>query len=248
MNNKIFLCLIISSSIPATACAGTMGVMQSEPDVRWVTTISAGPTWSNAGENQTFDLAPSIEKAYIANKSTNTLGAGELFIGVQKQVSDWQGQIGLAGAVSGNAKLQGIIWDDANPKSYNYSYHYKILHSHVALKGKLLKDQGYWLIPWISGSLGVGFNHASGFDNYPLIAAARPNCNFKSNTETAFTYTVGAGLQKSLNDHWQLGVGYEFADWGKSRLDKAPEQTINTGLKLNHLYTNGVLFNLTYIA
>ncbi|MGL6035737.1 MAG: porin family protein, partial [Legionella sp.] len=60
-------------------------------------------------------------------------------------------------------------------------------------------------------------------------------------------YTVGAGLQKSLNDNWQVGVGYEFADWGKSQLASAPEQTLNSGLGLNHLYTNGVLLNVTYV-
>ncbi|HAT8718368.1 TPA: porin family protein, partial [Legionella pneumophila] len=64
----------------------------------------------------------------------------------------------------------------------------------------------------------------------------------------AFTYTLGAGVQKSISEHWQLGVGYEFADWGKSELGRASGQTLNEGLKLNHLYTNGVVLNLTYVA
>jgi hypothetical protein len=45
-----------------------------------------------------------------------------------------------------------------------------------------------------------------------------------------------------------VGAGYEFADWGKSGLNRAAGQTLNTGLALNHLYTNGVLVNLTYVA
>lgn len=94
----------------------------------------------------------------------------------------------------------------------------------------------------------VFFNRAHDFTNTPLIFEALPNSNFTSNTKTAFSYTLGAGIQKILNYHWQVGIGYEFSDWGKSELGRAPGQSLNTGLSLKHLYTNGVLFNFTYVA
>ena len=72
--------------------------------------------------------------------------------------------------------------------------------------------------------------------------------NFAAYTQTSFTYTLGAGIQKILTNHWQVGLGYEFADWGQSRLNRASEQTIGQGLSLSHLYTNGLVFNLTYTA
>ena len=72
--------------------------------------------------------------------------------------------------------------------------------------------------------------------------------NFASNSTTAFTYTLGAGVQRQLNPHWQAGIGYEFADWGRSQLNRASGQTLNSGLSLSQLYTNGFLFNLTYLA
>jgi opacity protein-like surface antigen len=194
-------------------------------------------------------LAPEIEKTYAARKSTNAIASGELFVGIQKSLtSQWLGQLGLAAATTGNAKLQGVIWDDADPQFDNYSYLYKVRNSRVAVKGKLLLDKGYWVMPWVSASLGVGFNRARDFTNTPLIFEALPNNNFEDHTKTAFTYTLGAGVQKPISEHWQMGVGYEFADWGKSGLNRAAGQTLNTGLALNHLYTNGVLFNLTYIA
>ena len=67
-----------------------------------------------------------------------------------------------------------------------------------------------------------------------------------SNTVTTFTYTVGAGLQYTVTQHWQVGIGYEFADWGSSHLDAAAGQQLGRGLALNHLYTNGLLFTFTY--
>ena len=77
--------------------------------------------------------------------------------------------------------------DDTDPQFDNYSYHYKARNPHVAVKGKLLLDKGYWVMPWVSASLGVGFNRAHDFTNTPLIFEALSNNNFTSHTKTAFT-------------------------------------------------------------
>ncbi|AOW59448.1 outer membrane protein [Legionella pneumophila] len=237
-----------ASLLAGPALAGVIGDVAPK-DWTWVGTLSAGPVWANAGDTQTFYLAPEIEKTYAAVKENNTFVAGEVFAGIQKTwPSQWLGQLGLALATTGNASLQGVIWDDADPEFNNHSYQYKVRNTRIAAKGKLLLDKSYWLIPWVSASLGVGFNQAREYSNTPLIFEALPNPNFTNHTKTALTYTLGAGVQKTLSHHWQAGVGYEFADWGRSELGRAFGQTMNSGLALNHLYTNGVLLNLTYIA
>ncbi|HAT6978715.1 TPA: porin family protein [Legionella pneumophila] len=247
MKCRFFISMAIASLLSGNTLAGTMG-----PPAKgwaWVGSISAGPVWTRGGEIQTFFLAPEIEKTYVARKATNTLTNGELFIGIQKILSpQWLTQLGLAVATTDNSKLQGVIWDDANPQFDNHSYQYKVRHSRITGKGKLLLDKRYWLIPWVSGSLGVGFNRAYDFSNTPLIFEALSNPNFNNHTQTAFTYTLGAGVQKAFNEHWQVGIGYELVDWGKSELDRAAGQTMNSGLKLNHFYTHGVLLNLTYVV
>lgn len=233
--------LLVNSSL-----AGTMGPVL--PRWNWVATLSAGAAWESAGKTQTFFLAPEIEKTYKAHKSSHSLFDGELFFGVQNSLFNaLQGQFGLALAATSSAKLSGRIWDDADVLFDNHSYKYKIQHTHIAAKGKLLAGADLWLTPWISGSIGVGFNDASSYQNIPTIYEALPNPNFRKHSKTSFTYTVGAGVQKTLTDNWQVGVGYEFADWGKSRLGCAPGQTINSGIALDHLYTNGVMFNVSYI-
>ncbi|MCC5792255.1 MAG: porin family protein [Legionellaceae bacterium] len=249
MKHRLVLSLITAGVLGSTASAGTMGPVMAIKYWTWVGSVSAGPVWARGGETQTFYLAPELEKTYAARKSTNAIASGELFVGIQKPLtSQWLGQLGLAAATTGNARLQGVIWDDADPQFDNYSYHYKVRNTRIAVKGKLLLDKGYWAMPWVSASAGVGFNRAHGFTNTPLIFEALPNANFTNNSKTAFTYTLGAGVQKALSEHWKLGVGYEFSDWGKSELGRAAGQTMNSGLALNHLYTNGVLFNLTYVA
>lgn len=245
MKNSPILLAISVSLISGSALAGSMGTPISPA---WVGTISAGPVWTSSGKTQTMDLTPAIRKAWVADNSSNVIFNGEVFGGIQKKL--WGvvlGQLGLALAATSDASLSGRIWDNAVPRFNNYSYSYKIQHTHVAVKGKLLADTGFWLTPWISGSLGAGFNTAHSYDNTPTCCGAVQNDNFSSHTKTAFTYTLGAGIQKALNTHWQVGLGYEYADWGSSTLGRAAGQTLNTGLT-DHLHTNGFLFNLTYVA
>lgn len=249
MKHCLFLPLVAVSILACQASAGTMGPVMPAKNWTWVGSVSAGPVWARGGETQTFFLTPEIEKTYEASKSTNALVTGELFVGIQKTLSSqWLGQLGLAAATTSNAKLQGEIWDDAEPQFNNYSYQYKVQNSRVAVKGKLLLDKGYWLMPWVSTSLGLGFNHAHNFTNTPLIFEVLADANFTGHTQTTFTYTLGAGIQKFINKHWQIGMGYEFANWGRSELGRALGQTMNSGLLLNRLYTSGALINLTYVV
>lgn len=248
--NKNYIILTLSTSLLTTCLyAGTIGSLKSQPEWTWLAALSGGALWENVNRNQTLFLTPEIEKHYEAKKLTNTLTNGEFFLGLQKKLSDQvQSQLGVSLGITRNAKLQGEIWDENDPQFNNHSYQYKIQHQHVALKSRLLIDKGYLLIPYISGSIGIGFNHAHAFNNSPLIPEALPNNNFTNNIKTSLTYSLGAGVQKRLNPNWQLGIGYEFYNWGKSELGQAFGQSINNTLTLNHLYINGLLLNLTYTA
>lgn len=248
--SKISVALVLSTSLlSGSSLADTMGSVTRQPDWTWVGTLSAGPVWISSNETKTFYLAPDIDKSYVANKSTSTLFDGEVFVGLQTSLpSNLKGQLGLSVAATSNAGFSGSIWDDADPAFDNYTYEYKIQHTHVAIKGTLLADTGFWLIPWVSCGFGFGFNNAHSFKNTPNIFEALPTPDFASHTETSFVYNLGAGVQKAFNTHWQVGVGYEFTDWGKSSFGRAEGQTHNPGLALNHLYTNGLMFNLTYLA
>lgn len=243
MKFKKWMFLVLS--IPTYA--GTMGEVVQFPS--WVSTFSIGPVWASPGRTQTLYLTPSIVKTYTASNATRTLADGEIFLGVQKTLPyDLYTHFGIAGALTSPVSVSGDIWDDADPTFNNYTYSFQLQHGHVALKAKVFKQTTYSLLPWVSGSVGVGFNRAYSFTNTPTIPEAIAQNNFGANTQTSFTYTVGAGFQKVINQNWQAGIGYEFADWGQSQLNAAQGQTLNSGLGLNHVYTNGLMFNLTYIA
>ncbi|MDP3559275.1 MAG: outer membrane beta-barrel protein [Legionellaceae bacterium] len=221
----------------------------SPPSINKVIALSAGPAWYHAGRTETIWLQPDFANTYDAFSPQKVLTSGELFLGLQKSFSNLDFmQLGLALAASGDAKLQGEIWETADPLFNNFSYQYKIFHKHLALKGKYLFNR--WsstLLPYVSASLGVALNKSYHFSMTPLIFEALPVPGFQSHQETAFTYTVGTGVQKILDVHWQLGLGYEFSDWGQSSLSRAPGQTINSGLSLSHLNTQELQVTLNYL-
>jgi opacity protein-like surface antigen len=249
MKDNFFLFVLSSSLFTSGVWAGTVAPVAQQPSWSWVGAVSMGPVWPGHGDTQTFYLTPEIEKTYAFDESTHAVFDGEVFFGAQKSLtSSLQGQFGLSVGTTSSAHVSGDIWDDADPQFNNSTFDYKIQHTFVSAKGKLLVNRDHWLIPWVSGSLGLAFNDAHSFDNTPTTPDGLATPNFGSNTETAFTYTVGIGLQAALNAHWQLGLGYEFSDWGKNSLGRASGQTLNSGPSLNHLYSNGVLFNVTYIG
>ncbi|MBN9227964.1 MULTISPECIES: outer membrane protein [Legionella] len=240
------LTVLIATTLAQNSFSGTMGPVSSP----WtqVITLSLGPAWTDTGETNTFFLQSDVEKTYTANENTSTLFDGEIFYGLQHALNaTFTGQLGLAAAVTSNAKLKGDVWEDADPDFDNFFYTYKINHTHIAAKGKLIGHFNAPVNPYISGSLGVGFNRAHNFTITPKIVEEIPAPGFTSHTHTAFTYTVGAGIQKEFYSRWQVGIGYEFADWGKSYLGRAPGQTLNNGPGMNHLYTNQLQFSLSYL-
>lgn len=213
-----------------------------------VATLSAGPIWTATHKTQTFFLQSDIEKTYTATHNTGTNGTAELFLGAQSLLEEGlRGQFGLAIGVTGTS-LKGHIYEDANPIFDDFTYAFNTKDIRYAVKAKFLMDVPCSLQAYLSGSLGVGVNRATNFRIYPIIPEAVPAPSFRDNTETNFAYTVGTGIERAIGEHFQVGIGYEFADWGKTILARAPGQTLNDGLGFSHLYTNELLFSITFIA
>lgn len=213
--------------------------------------INVGTIWTSPGETQTFYLQPDVQKTYEANPTQQTLAEGEIFGGWQTYLdrkAQFTGQFGLSFAGTSLAHLNGNIWEDADPEFNNYTYAYQVGLMRLALKGKLLSNKYRMVLPYVSGSVGIGFNRAQNFVITPIIIEEVPAPFFTNSTQVSFSYSVGAGFQKSFHKHFQAILGYEFVDWGKSQLGNALGQTLNTGLKLDHLYTNGVKIGVQYTS
>jgi len=250
----MFRTIIILSGITlsSSVLAGTMSELMS--DSQFLFGLSAGPTWVSGSQSQTINLEPDVKKTYTANNQKNLFPSAELFIGWQKPLparligQPLISQLGISIVGAGNAKRSGDIWEDADPDFDNFNYHYKIQHTDVAVKGRLIVHSVCTFEPYIAGRIGIGFNRAYDFNITPKIVEEVAPPSFASNTTTSLIYTLGIGLQKSINTHLQAAIGYEFADWGQTQLSRAFGQTINHGLTESHLYANQVQLSLFYVV
>jgi hypothetical protein len=212
-----------------------------------IITLSAGPVWATGGQ----DLAlipitpPLFGELHTNTSDTSLLGSGEIFFGLQRFYHPcWIGQLGIGVAGTSDADVTGVANVNGIPNVY--SYEYKVNHVRIELKGKLIAEKVTWIQPYVSGSFGVGYNNSHYFESSPVNEFLFPAHHFENNTVWGFAYTVGAGVQKMVNPNWQIGVGYEFADWGKSNLG-GNGLNFGKGPELTHFYTHELLFSLSYL-
>lgn len=222
---------------------------EEELPILWssIITLSGGPAWAfSPGTDQYLYPQPLPQYNYYSyNSETSTLGSGEIFFGLQRMVQpNILGELGLGIAGAGAANLSGVVNVNGIPDLYSFDY--TVSHFRIEMKGKLIGVLFQPVQPYISGSFGAGFNKSNSYSSLSRLPLVFPSPWFAENTTVAFSYTLGAGLQKKITPHWQVGVGYEFADWGKSYLG-GDGFTVSKGPRIDHLYTNELLFSLSYL-
>ncbi len=211
-----------------------------------IVTLSGGPAWTTPGQDlYLYPVLPATQiDHYIYNSPTKTIATGEIFFGLRRIAfpgATAEAGIGLAGAT--DAKISGSVTVNDVPGFGEYNY--SVEHMRVDLKAKLIANC-YRLQPYISGSIGPSWNNSHDFRATSINSAVYTAPWFATRTNIAFAYTLGVGVQAVLNPHWQVGVGYEFADWGKSGLG-LDNYTNIVGPNLVHLYTNELLFSISYL-
>jgi opacity protein-like surface antigen len=211
-----------------------------------IITFSGGVGWTTAGQNQYLYPAPLPHYEYYTyNSETSTMGSGEIFFGLQRVIyPNIIGQLGLGIAGMSDAEVTGSVTVDGFPDAYGYSY--KVNHGRLELKGKLIGYTIQPLQPYISGSFGVAFNNSHDYRPVQLNPAVPFPLWYDANVAVAFPYTLGAGVQAMINTNWQVGVGYQFADLGKSFL-RGDGLELNKGLRLTHCYTNEAVVSISYV-
>ena len=210
--------------------------------------LSTGPTWYRVGQTQTVWLQPGFANTYAAATPVQTLARGEIFAGIQHAFTNWGiGQFGLAIAANSSAKAQGEVWETGDPLFNNFTYTYRVSNVSILAKTKWFYEKLHDLyLPYVSAGVGIACTRSYGYAMNTLIFEALPISNFQNHLVTAFTYTLGLGIHKVITSHWQIGMGYEWSDWGQSALGNASGQTNGGTIKLNQLHTQQLQFTFNY--
>lgn len=251
MKLKNYIFVVFLFTLAPHAYSGSMGTITADKS-KIVAILSAGPAWPfDLKGQQSLFFTPELSRTYTITNFTDVLAEGELFLGAQNAISaNVDGQLGLVLAAASNVTLSGGIWDFDDPRFDNYNQSFTMSPSRIAIGGKLLRKKHPRYQPWVNGSIGLGLNKAYHHRVFSkeCEAVVLPQGNFSNHTKKSFSYSVGAGIQRVLTTHWQVGLGYEFTDWGQSQLIRSTENLpYQQDLVIKRLYTNALLFNLTWL-
>lgn len=215
----------------------------------YVITYNLGPGWYHPSGREVLNLDNDTVNAYTINNASRAVLNNELFLGMQTfLINNIEGQIGISLNHNSNLKINGNVWQEASPEFDNFNYHYYISHKAIAFKGKFLFTKyGNYLQPYLSASVGVAGNKSYAYNQVAKIPEVVDSYSFKHNNLISYTYTAEAGVQQKLNKNWAIGIGYEFADLGRSKLGAAYAQPNKNVPFLNHLYINQLQFNISYL-
>ncbi len=250
MKKQLFLIAAISFAVVSRAFPVNIDHLLLPGMTGFVSTLSAGPTWYQAGKTQTLSLQPGLENTYVTGRPSSILASGELFLGFATVISPkLLGQLGLMFATTSHARLLGDVWETADPLLDNYNYTYDVRDVRVGLKGKFLSVMLHdFVLPYGSAGIGVGYNKAYNYSITPKLFEAVPPPAFGPHSNTTVVYSLGTGIHLILSPQIQVVIGYEFCDLGKSLLQAAPGQLQGNGLLIEHFYTHALQLGLSYLA
>jgi|LauGreDrversion4_2_1035121.scaffolds.fasta_scaffold23127_2 opacity protein-like surface antigen len=220
------------------------------PDSRAFISLSAGPAWAKPGATQTLYVNPAYVNTYLNQSGSQTLANAELYVGFQFPLMDaFQMQFGPMVGAAGIAKPDGQILKYGLQNNHRYTYNVSQVRG--GLRAKIFPENSYeeWIFsPYITGSGGFAYNYSYTYQNTSFSRNILDEPNFGNYGNLAFSYSVGAGLQRDITCNYRVGVGYEYFSWGKSRLAPASGQLTNNVPTINNIYSQSVIISFTYIS
>lgn len=239
--------LLFLGLFPAVILHASDYIVPDELPIQWgsIITLSGGAAFATAGQNQYLYPEPLPSYQYYTHDANNSsMGSVELFFGLQKPIHPYVlGEWGLGIGWVSDAEVSGYATVNGYLNAYSYSY--QVNHGRLELKGRLIGNTLQPVQPYISGSLGVGFNNSHHYEPALLNANAPNPLWYVDHTTIALPYSFGVGVQTNISPHWQVAAGYQFADLGKSYLD-GDGTVLTKGLILTHFYTNEVIASISY--
>jgi opacity protein-like surface antigen len=253
VNLTKFSVILALNLVSQAVLAGAQGNVGETPTTHYqpVITVTVGPDFMNAGHAQTLTLLPPFQNHYTSNNASQTVVDVGGFVGVERAISHRiSAQLGVSGYYDSNINPQGHVWQFALPEFDNLKYKYRIQMARAMVSGKILTSFADYasLHPYVSWEVGAAFNRASNYAEKALIPTVIPPAPFASHSQTSFAYGVGVGLDYNLNEQIRVGLGYQFADLGAASLRGCPDALTNQTLRISHLYTNQLRFQLTYLV
>ncbi|WP_258956744.1 outer membrane protein [Legionella sainthelensi] len=264
VRNTLFS-LVSCLSLSSLATAGTMGPISSEVQgFHPVISVFGGPAWFDVSTKTRTFLGSDDDKFIYHNKNNNQAnGFVGVFLGGEFQLP--YKKLFLQGGVEydylGNSRVKGSNSVGIEPQTYSYyDYSWNVQTQQVLAVAKLLTTTELNLgtvrqfFPYFSVGLGAAFNNANDFRTRIEELGVNVPPIFRNHSQSAFSYTLGVGVDTPINQQIRLGLGYRFSDFGAASLTKGEvvlnqyRAPVDFALSTPHIYANQLIVQLTYLA
>lgn len=222
----------------------------------WFVGGGAGAIFPKTGDNNYISSGPGWPNDKYSNGSVNTAALFSVDAGYQwAHANDWLPFYSVAAnyIYAFPAKAKGTVDQYSLPQFQNYNYQYKVQSQQflAVLKADLYR----WcqLMPFLSVGAGFSLNNASNYAEQAVPGVTpRVSPGFKGQTNTYFSYMLGAGLDYIVLNNLWISLQYQYSDQGYAQTGAGSKTPMLTDINYdtdhlkNKLTASAVLLNVTY--
>lgn len=204
------------------------------------------------GQSQFFPIHnPNTDQFYnyAANSSEQTQYLFNAYLGNEWMLPrNFAAQLGVDFTQNTHFNGGGVLTQGADVHSQSQAnYSFDIVTRQLLLEGRLYYHYSL-MHPYVLLGAGWAFNSATNYSTtFPFNLTFTRDYN--SHYTSAFSYSVGVGVEFQLATSVRLGVGYRYANLGTSSLGKSSVNSIPVGGTLSskpHIYANELMAQLTF--
>ena len=168
---------------------------------------------------------------YKTTGSTDTVADVGLRLGVLTPLNTrWAMEFGVGYQVNTQQALQGDYYATTDDTTVDNTYQYTLNLQSLMADTRLYFNQNCSLSYFAGGGIGLGFISNSAVAMQTNQTGAQP-LESKSNHDTRTVYSLTAGLQWHVNNHWNLESGVSQSYFGKNYI------SMSSGTQMHPNYT-----------
>lgn len=210
--------------------------------------FSLGAGFPTNNKDETLSLLPPWTSTYTASNKHQTNGLLGLTLSAFTPINNNLNLgLGISAYYHGSVSFNGDVWQFSLPEFDNFTYQYKVQTNRLMLTTKVSTTYRQFFHPYLLGEIGASFNRVYSYYERPYIVEAIPMAPFANARNTSFAWDIGLGVDLELLPTTFLGIGYQFIDNGKAKLNPSPAQLSSETLGLNHFNIHQLLFQLTVL-
>ncbi|CDZ76194.1 Opacity protein antigens [Legionella massiliensis] len=259
--SKLLFCIANFVLFTSNAIAGTMEAISSPGSYQHVISLFGGyASINHSGRSQTYLGTDDEVFAYNGkrnNKNTELVGVflGEEFNQLTINPS-LLFQAGIEYTYFGKNHLSGSNTAGVEPETSTlYRYDYTLQSQQLLAVAKILATTHQVFHPYLSVGIGASSNDSRQFSQKTQeLESINLAPRFANHRKTAFSYSLGLGLDVNVSAHLRMGAGYRFSGLGHSSLGNGSivfnnyNYPTSFGLHTGNVYVNQAVFQASYLA